>query len=407
MAFPPGYQEVSIEGQLLLQNVNNISLTGDDHVKTVIQCTGQFGLAFINIKYLTISNLEFAMCGAPISSTALRESAYILKLSDLFSPKKLYDNSLHSALVNYLKLSPAVSIYLVHITNLNIHDLNVHHSKGGGFLALNTFGVSYIEQSVFANNTPNFILMFLDSNSPLRMVLPSTHYITNSEFKFGSAVTGLKFAAGLSVLFTQTTYWVTSYIENVTTCDNTGGSNGNVFLSIACSCQPVLSQVKGLHCTGGSEKGLFLEFVQQGEISVQDSPFNHHEHIVHISDSYFCRSYLYGIDVLLEQPCGYSVGLKLEYITVEGHWKAPLRVKMYHKSFLTMETVKFISNNATSWIASTEGNLNTEYYRDNTFVDNTCTERYESVLVMNGCNVIFYGTTIIISEKQGKIWCCN
>ena len=42
---------------------------------------------------------------------------------------------------------------------------------------------------------------------------------------------------------------------------------------------------------------------------------------------------------------------------MEDHSKAPLQVKMYHKSFLMMETVKFISNNATSWIASTEGNL--------------------------------------------------
>jgi len=90
----------------------------------------------------------------------------------------------------------------LHITNLNLHDMNIHHS---GILGLNTFGVSSIQQLVFANNMLNFVLMFLDSNSQIPVVLPSTDSIlTQAQLKFGSTDTPLMFAAG--GLNVQTTY---------------------------------------------------------------------------------------------------------------------------------------------------------------------------------------------------------
>ena len=67
VVFPPGH-EVSTEGQLVIQNVNNISLVGDSDDSTMIKCVGQFGLAFINLTNLTVSKLHFSMCGAPISN---------------------------------------------------------------------------------------------------------------------------------------------------------------------------------------------------------------------------------------------------------------------------------------------------------------------------------------------------
>ena len=59
VVFPPGYHEVSTEGQLVIQNVNNISLVGDSNDSTMIKCVGEFGLAFINITNLTIEALLF------------------------------------------------------------------------------------------------------------------------------------------------------------------------------------------------------------------------------------------------------------------------------------------------------------------------------------------------------------
>ena len=59
VVFPPGHHEVSTEGQLVIQNVNNISLVGDNDISIYQVCRR----AFINI---TVSKLYFSMCGAPL-----------------------------------------------------------------------------------------------------------------------------------------------------------------------------------------------------------------------------------------------------------------------------------------------------------------------------------------------------
>ena len=68
VVFPPRHDEVSSEGQLVIQNVNNISLVGNNSDSTMINCVGEFGLAFINITNLTVSKFHFSKCGASMSS---------------------------------------------------------------------------------------------------------------------------------------------------------------------------------------------------------------------------------------------------------------------------------------------------------------------------------------------------
>ena len=69
VVFLPGHHEVTTEGQLIIQNVNNISLVGDNDNSTMIKCVGEFGFVFINVTNLTLSNLFFSMCGTPIQNT--------------------------------------------------------------------------------------------------------------------------------------------------------------------------------------------------------------------------------------------------------------------------------------------------------------------------------------------------
>jgi len=85
--------------------------------------------------------------------------------------------------------------------------MNIHHSKSRRILGLNTFGVSSIQQLVFAYNMLNFVLLILDSNSQIPVALPSTDFVlTQAQIKFGSTDTPLMFAAGLNVWSVQTTY---------------------------------------------------------------------------------------------------------------------------------------------------------------------------------------------------------
>ena len=161
--FPPGYHEVSTEGQLVIQNVSNISLVGDNNDSTMIKCVGQFGLVFINITNLTVSKLYLSMCGSPTSDSS--QSRQSLN-------KLLYA---HTA----LSFTATFSICIVDVTNLTATNLGISYSKGMGLLGANIFGMSSIQKSVFVNNTPNCAIVFLDSYFP---AATPVLYITDSSF---------------------------------------------------------------------------------------------------------------------------------------------------------------------------------------------------------------------------------
>ena len=237
--FPPGHHEVSTEGQLAIQNVNNIVLVGDNKDNTKIKCIGRFGLVFMNITNLTVSRLSFSMCGAPMDASQL-----VITHSLPFP--------------NILQLRSIVSICLLGITNLIATNLVIHCSKEMGLLAVNIFGASSIQQAVFVNNTPNCVIVFLDSYSP---IVTPVLYITNSSFMFGT-VSGIEyvysgFAAGLSIIAVQTIYHVKCYIENVTAYGNTGSTYGNMYFNINCKMEIKVAQV---NLTEGHHNGLVLDF---------------------------------------------------------------------------------------------------------------------------------------------------
>ena len=194
VVFPPGHHEVSTEGQLVIQNVNNISLVEDSNDSTMIKCVGEFGLAFINISNLTVSKLHFSLCGAPMFKKMIGSFTF----------------------PNILPALSPVSVYLLNITNLTTNSLTIYHSKGMGLLAVNICGVSSIQQAVFVNNTPNCAIVFLDSYSQTETPVLN---ITDSLFTLGKESSiayypSSDLAAGLSIVATQTTYHVKSYIRN-------------------------------------------------------------------------------------------------------------------------------------------------------------------------------------------------
>ena len=171
--FPPGHHEVSTEGQLVIQNVNNISLVGDNDNSTMIKCVGRFGLAFINITNLTVSKLSFSMCGAPMSD-------------DLQMPTKLLFETVFYSNGISLSIPPfnyVFFIYLFNITNFTATMLGISHSKRFWLLGGNIFGVSSIQQAVFVNNTPNYELYFLMAilQQQPQFCISLTHYLCSEQ----------------------------------------------------------------------------------------------------------------------------------------------------------------------------------------------------------------------------------
>ena len=359
--FPPGHHEVSTEGQLVIQNVNNISLVGDSNDSTMIKCVGEFSLAFINITNLTVSKLSFSMCGAPVSKGLWRPTI-LLRISWF--------------------LHFTVPIYLLHITNLTATNLVISHSKGMGLLGVNIFGVSSIQQAVFVNNTPNCVIVFLDSHSPA--ATPALN-ITDSIFMLGrhrSDFTYRRIATGLNIIAKQTTYLVKSCIRKVTMYNN----SDNMFM-INCN---VAIEVTQLNCTGGDYFGLIVK-----SMPILSPLENFYIAIVH---SYFDRNAIH-ISVLL--GCLYS-RVKLKNVTLARNYNIwntrALEMFMNHRSVLIMENVNIIQNVGISWLATT----NIEFHGSNTFADNKGGELRRSPYVslhLSHCNVTFNGNTTFIQNK--------
>ena len=358
--FPPGHHEISTEGQLVIQNVNNISLVGDNDNTTTIKCTGQFGLAFINITNLNVSKLYFSMCGAPISNpswlkTCLYKISYIRSTSSFPS---------------------LVIIYLLQITNLTATRFGISHSKGIGLLGSNIFGVSSIQQAVFVNNTPNCVIIFLDSYSLANT--PVLH-VTDSLVMFGLKSDDNKLAAGLNIVAVQTTYLVNISIRNVTAY---GNAANNMRLRVNCR---VAIQMIQINSTSGDYYGLTLKM--KGNSTNCKSQV-----IFHILHSYFGGNIMGASLYFHSTTC--CVHLKLENITVENNARA-LEVSMNPSSILVMNNVNIKHNTGPLWIWSFGKSSLVEFHGTNIIKNSAY-----SALHLKHCNVTFYGNTTFLHNRS-------
>ena len=73
----------STTNSILVRDTSNISLLGKAFSPTIIDCDGRLGFAFINITNLTIANIKFVQCGAPVDT---REVFDYEVQSDLIPP---------------------------------------------------------------------------------------------------------------------------------------------------------------------------------------------------------------------------------------------------------------------------------------------------------------------------------
>jgi len=209
--FQPGYHKVNYSNNVLIKDVSNITLIGEMHASSVIQCTSAFGLTFMNITNITISNLQFELCGAPI-------------------PKIPRPSLPARKLLQILKYS--VTLYLMQASQVHISDTQVHNSTGAGLLGTNTF--PSISRTTFAGNTPSCILMCYDEQF-FPILQPAIQTITDSIFKFGSPQRNNGYASGLTIVFMQTAHLIHVTLSNVTMYSNKGdndSSPGNMLFSL-------------------------------------------------------------------------------------------------------------------------------------------------------------------------------
>ena len=117
-------------GNILIRDVNNVTLSRDPLGSTTIQCDRRLGFSFINVTNLRITDMKFLSCGTSMGLELIREVQPLISLP----------GGIHAA------------HSLVNIYSLFLKNVTISYSNGYGLLCLNLFGESHIVGTKFISN---------------------------------------------------------------------------------------------------------------------------------------------------------------------------------------------------------------------------------------------------------------
>ena len=364
--FQSGYHKVNYNYNVLIQNTSNITLLEDIHGSSVIQCTGAFGLSFMNVTNLTISNLNFHLCGAPIPEPSM-PTVYITKL-------------LHT--VNY-----TTTLYFIQVSNVKISNIEVHNSTGVGMLGVNA--VVSISKTAFIGNAPNCILVFCDNSTFPTLQSTTVLTIINSFFKLGS-LPQAEYASGLIMMFTQTTYTVAITMSNITIHRNKGnrGSGNMQFILDKCSYQCTSIRLYRVNSTMAVGDGISWVFKEATHCNHSCSKTSTN---IQISQSQVSNNSGCGIFIINRQP--QKVFFQIESTNLnnnnnDGLYCGNINIRLFN--------TQLIHNHRTA-IDASETNI---IFRGNTTVASNT--GYWGAVSLLQCIACFYGGSNFISNK-GKV----
>ena len=315
IAFLPGHHHTKTTWDLsvLIKNVRNISMIGYDHTdsdsKSVIQCTGSLGFAFINVTTLKIEKLQFNFCGARFPSKLTVDENFV----------RLHDFTNTIPLTNNHK----VTFYFLQTINVTISEVAISNSTGAGLLGINMLGLSNISQAVLNGNRPNCLIIFL--NIPITSeAIPSTALnIEVSCVMFGRTSKFLNWGAtGLGIMLAQTTYNVNIHINKFKTYNNMKkfkwyGNLHFILQNWACHCSMI--QVKQMVSVSMVNiRDITRIYLNSNTASDSTLPTcncsKQGEYAVHISEGYFDR-----VGITMETYSEYcDARIKLQNITVHN-----------------------------------------------------------------------------------------
>ena len=386
ITFLPGYHQTKTnrEPSVLIKDVRNISMTGYDPTnsdsKSVIQCTGSLGFAFINVTALNIAKLSFYFCGAEFLPNVTIKEKFVYPYD--------YETKILSKKVSN------VTFYFLQTVNITISEVTISNSTGAGLLGINMLGLSNISQATFSGNKPNCLIIFLDISSTSDFFPPTIFSIVDSWITFGSihkqGYNRFKYATGLSIELAQTTYKVHIYMDNIKTSANTGGWQGNLHIVIEnwiCHCSVIQAEHIVSTNTAGKYNSVNLNY---GNSSLCTSTcLSEENYMVRISESHFMES---GVRVVADKTyC--DAWINLQSITVQNCTElkvAPLFVR--NMISIKMQNIRFIHTLKGMAIS----NSNITVYGNNSFAHNIGRSH---ILILANSIISFHGDTKFVANK--------
>lgn len=131
----------NVNGQhLVVSDLAGITLLGDHLDQSIIHCTGNFGLAFVNVTNLQLWNLKFENCGTNMSY-------WIISVSK-FDPDSTF----------------RATIFMMDVLNVDIWAIVIFYSDNSvGIVGVNVVGVVSLGYSRIEGNALNLFLLANDT----------------------------------------------------------------------------------------------------------------------------------------------------------------------------------------------------------------------------------------------------
>ena len=253
--FLPGQHNSSSSSALYIHDLVNISLAGVGHSRVKILCLEySSGFVFANITNLTISNLKIEQCGTFTSYDFAVRTTESISLS---TPTQTW-------LIDYLLLNTTAAVWLGNVYNLTVLDTSIIDAGDAGLVAINVFG-SIFRNCSFRLNWPNCVFMFWDSwPTTEEEYLYSFH---NCEIVQGYMDDG-PFAAGLSIIFSQTEYRGQVSIENLIATENVSPLYSSLFFALEyCNREHISFRINGINCSNNDGTAASIIVWEDNEIS--------------------------------------------------------------------------------------------------------------------------------------------
>ena len=239
--------EYYLEKPIVVRDVHNLSLCGVNCDQSLfiatIHCRPAAGFAFINVSFFHIKNIKLVSCGFPINLTELKTRA-------AFPDGQAF-----------LRNSLTAGLQIIISFQVTLDNVNITYSKGNGIFWVNPLGTSHIRYSMVTHTNYELIskqlyksincrnvtarcqggnvwIVFVDMNCGHEDGSKPTSFflIQHTEISFGvnlnNYIWNPRYAAGLGVRLSQTSFDVQFRIENSNFHDNVGDAGANFYCAV-------------------------------------------------------------------------------------------------------------------------------------------------------------------------------
>ena len=264
----PGYHNFSYQPSCTVWNKTSITITGSSSNDTVIKCINGFSINIFRTQSVIIRNLIMTGCGnAVITDDQTYIGQYVFYLDSIvndISITNLYmSNTVGYSIIicNFFESSESIELTNIHITNTAVSDncKDYKYNNESADFSCSGSGIFVVYNNLIDNSiNASTIRIENCSFSSNINILPTVKYneflgIANTGYK-GNNPIPLVGAAGISILYGQDTYNVSTEISNTQFNNNSGTFSASVALVVADSSK---STIVIENCTFNNSVGVY------------------------------------------------------------------------------------------------------------------------------------------------------